>query len=105
MKYQQFRNNNQVFFTQWSRKNYAIFASLHQCVKIVRSSIDICISALSKNKNILKLNAEVLNEGISESDSEQTENVISNGLSLLFIKLGLLKLNESTDSSELKYGI
>jgi hypothetical protein len=42
-------SKKQIVFSQWSRKRYAIFASLGKVVKIARVSVDICNKALKKS--------------------------------------------------------
>jgi hypothetical protein len=43
-----YKKNKIIVFTQWSRKNYAIFASLGKLIKIGQVSADICKLALKK---------------------------------------------------------
>ncbi len=38
-----------LVFSQWSRKNYAVFASLGKVVTIAHVSVDICNCSLKKN--------------------------------------------------------
>ena len=40
--------NNVVIFSQWSRKSYAVFATLKRVISIAHLSIDLCHSALLK---------------------------------------------------------
>ena len=43
--------NRVLTFSQWSRKNYAIFVSLKKVIKIARLSVDLCVTALLKGKS------------------------------------------------------
>ena len=45
-----------VVFSQWSRKSYAIFASLGKVIKIAHISADIADRALNKSAQSLSLN-------------------------------------------------
>lgn len=45
-------NNKSVVFSRWTRKNYAIYASLHKVVLIAQLTIDVCKSAILKS-NVL----------------------------------------------------
>ena len=49
-----------IRFRCWNRKGYAIFRSLHRHVTIGRVCKSIADSALKKDKNTLKTDAEVL---------------------------------------------
>jgi hypothetical protein len=44
-------NKNVLVFSQWSRKTYAIFASLKRVVNIAHLNIDLCESALLKSSS------------------------------------------------------
>jgi hypothetical protein len=44
-----YKTNKVIVFSQWSRKNYAIFASLGKLIKIGRVSADISQLALQKS--------------------------------------------------------
>lgn len=57
---------NIVVFSQWSRKGYAIFASLKSVVKIGCLTIDLCESALSKSSSSIQF---VRTDGIDENES------------------------------------
>lgn len=43
-------SNKVLTFSQWSRKNYAIFASLGKVVKIAHLSVDLCVSSILKSQ-------------------------------------------------------
>lgn len=91
--------NNTLVFSKWSRKNYAIFASLSKVVKIARVSVDICISSLTKNKSILRFLKQENQLLISELDAEEKNQLNSDWLSILLFELGLIKLDEPCGSS------
>jgi hypothetical protein len=55
MKNKLYRQPKIVIFSKWSGKNYAIFNSLDKIVNIARLSIDMCLSSLRKNSNVINL--------------------------------------------------
>ncbi len=59
-----------LVFSKWSRKNYAIFASLKRVVKIARLSVDICSSSLKKNASSILV---ILNNIVEEIKPEEDE--------------------------------
>ena len=69
--------HNQVVFSQWSRKSYAIFASLHRVVKIARLSIDVCNSALLKTISGIQFFMDYLmdieNQDVESDDLDAVE--------------------------------
>ncbi len=61
-----------LIFSQWSRKNYAIFASLRKVVKISSLSVDICNSSLRKNISIQSTqDFEALYSGTEKEQEEK----------------------------------
>lgn len=68
-----------VVFSQWSRKGYAIFASLKSVVKIGCLTIDLCESALSKSSSSIQFVSTVgcdENESMDPNSSELVINPI-----------------------------
>ena len=55
MKQNRTIRNQQIVFSRWSRKSYAIFCSLGKTVKIARLSIDICRMAMMKSAVLKEL--------------------------------------------------
>ena len=53
MKHQSNKQRKVILFSRWSRKSYAVFASLHKVVNIMRLTVDICMSSFAKNKTII----------------------------------------------------
>ncbi len=63
------KNTDVIVFSRWSRKSYAIFASLKKVVCIARLSIDICKSSLLKNSAVIcLLNLIMADEKAKEND-------------------------------------
>ncbi len=61
-------NTNILVFSKWSRKSYAIFASLHKVVIIAQLSVDICRTSLLKNRAVISLLNWVVNKGEKIND-------------------------------------
>lgn len=95
MRYQYKISNNAVVFSKWTRKSYAIFASLNRVINIARLSIDICVASFGKIQAMLRL----LNQGIgidaNESDSPEREEELSEWIMRLLLKSGITEINES----------
>lgn len=74
---------NKLVFSKWSRKSYAVFASLGRVVKIAQLKVDICNQAIKKNINIItefiqKLNKQL--ELFADELIEQLESLLLEGL-------------------------
>ncbi len=70
MKFNKKISLKSLVFSKWSRKNYAIFASLKKVVKIARLSVDICASSLKKNASSIIV---ILNNIAEEIKPEEDE--------------------------------
>lgn len=57
MKKAGYTSRKLLVFSQWSRKSYAIFASLGKVVKIACVSADICNNALKKSSSVTGLSS------------------------------------------------
>lgn len=59
-----------VFFSKWSRKAYAIFASLGKDIKICRISVMMCKTSILKLKNfaIYIFGDQLISENYSQDD-------------------------------------
>ncbi|OQY04141.1 MAG: hypothetical protein B6I20_03635 [Bacteroidetes bacterium 4572_117] len=90
MKYQFKKLDKVVVFSKLTRKNYAIFASLHKVVNIVRLSVDICISSLSKNKSILHLFNQETSMDIQEEFSLDKDAILTKYYKELLFSLVLI---------------
>ena len=71
--------NKIIHFHQWSRKAYAVFASIGINVKICRLSVNMCEQALLKLDNIIGMSALFL--AFNEEEEELDEAIID-GLEL-----------------------
>lgn len=101
MKYQNKKSNNSIVFSKWTRKNYAIFVSLHKVIKIARLSIEICISFFRKNQSVLCLLNQGTSIDISENDSKEKETLFSEWFMVLLLELGLITIDESYSLTDL----
>ena len=95
MKHHNQKSNNAVVFSQWTRKTYAIFASLKKIVNIVRLSIDTCFALLFKNKFILSMLNFNTKADSSESETKDNKNYMPQWFTILLLDLGILSFDES----------
>lgn len=72
MKYS-FSQKKTVVFSKWSRKKFAIFASLGKLVKIGRVSADICDKALQKTSELTGLSNKT--ESIKKGQTDTLEDI------------------------------
>jgi hypothetical protein len=70
-------DSNRIVFFQWSRKNYAIFASLQKVVNIAQLSVDICKTSLLKSNTLISLFNLSADDNIKEKDT-LLEEIIDN---------------------------
>lgn len=98
------RNANVVVFSQWSRKAYAVFASLKKVIRIAGLSVDICQSSLLKSSAYLRILAyEEKNDFQEDSEipDDQTQLLLGMWPVLPVFELvpyngvGLLKLDRN----------
>ncbi len=95
-QYQRSKNIKTIVFSQWSRKDYSIFASLNKVVKIVRLSIDVFKSLKDK------IVGSLLNKDITQqkyvTDTEQDEILFPDWvkilISFLFFEVIAIKTTE-----------
>jgi hypothetical protein len=69
-------NTNILVFSKWSRKSYAIFASLHKVVVIAQLSVDLCRASLLKNQVAISL----LNWS-NNGEEEKADDIVPDDLS------------------------
>lgn len=92
MKNKRIVKSKGIVFSCWSRKNYAIFASLKRIVKIAFLSVDICIKALAKNALMLSFRDLVFVSDITEYFIEEQTS-----------ELEILKINIVLESCKSEY--
>ena len=68
--------NTILVFSRWTRKNYAIFASLHKAINIARLSVSICKYSFSKSQILLRLASRGLGIDTTENDFEEKRYII-----------------------------
>ncbi len=90
--------NHALLFRQWSRNNYAVFASLGKEVNIGHIDIDICDKALEKDKKKREVGIKIKESYCCESDEfeESVSEIINNEKALL---LSTLNTDESSRNS------
>ncbi|MBI9065828.1 MAG: hypothetical protein JEZ09_00970 [Salinivirgaceae bacterium] len=71
MQQKNYISKKSLTFSKWSRKGYAVFASLGKVVKIGQLNVEICKQAIKKNTNLLiefvLLEKDKLNQKTDES--------------------------------------
>ena len=87
-----------LVFSKWTRKSYAIFASLGKLVTIAHLSIDICKSFFTQKKNILSL--LTTNSEESENRDVEKDSLIWEWLEKLMLEMGIISLDEAYYSTE-----
>lgn len=71
------RSQKTVFFTQWSRKSYAVMASLGSYIQISRLSVDICKQATLKLGGFLLLNlVELITDDYDIENDDLLEEIL-----------------------------
>jgi hypothetical protein len=103
MKYQHKINQRSIVFSKWTRKSYAVFASLGKLVSIAHLSFDICMSFFSKKKN--RLNVLKNNTELVENEDIETEAFFSEWFEKLLIELGIINIDETYNSTKLNIRI
>jgi len=83
MNQQQHIQRNSLIFARWSRKNFAIFASLGKVVKITRLTVEICDASLRKSVNLLPLFLHDLKLIEDQNDELETELNLEKALEVL----------------------
>ena len=77
-------------FLKWSRKGYAIFASLKKIINIGRLTVDLCCTAQLKNQNLINL---LTVDEFEERNEEQTDNEEKVGIVELLLQNYILNTN------------
>ena len=95
------RSREVVVFSGWSRKAYAIFASLKKVVRIARLSIDICLMSLLKNPSVVQF-MDIFNT--EKDEPEELEIEQESDLLLLAAVLPVVSKSDvlSSDNEDIK---
>ncbi len=75
--------NTILVFSRWTRKSYAIFASLHKAINIARLSVSICKYSFSKNQILLRLTSRGLGIDTTENNFEEKAILFSKWTTVL----------------------
>jgi hypothetical protein len=84
MKSRVFISQKQVVFSQWSRKRYAVFASLKKQVKIGHLSVDLCNASLKKSVDLI---LQIFRCPAGDEDLDQQQEKCTEALSVLMMFL------------------
>lgn len=87
-----------IVFSQWSRKSYAVFASLKKVVRIARLSIDICLSSLLNVPAVICLLSLLVNSAEEDDNTAIDEQYVNLQLSLAVMPL--ISTHKETYSSD-----
>jgi hypothetical protein len=76
-----------LVFSQWSGKNYAVFASLGRVVNIASLTIDICVQSIKKTLSVIGsfIDAEEIEESVSGEYGKDIQEIIQ-------VELGTIQL-------------
>lgn len=92
-------NTDVIVFSRWSRKSYAIFASLKKVVCIARLSIDICISSLLKNPTAIYL-LNLISAEENERDKNESDEYVGD---LMFLSTLMPLIANDNENYQEKY--
>ncbi|MBX2844275.1 MAG: hypothetical protein KTR26_21085, partial [Flammeovirgaceae bacterium] len=86
-----------VVFSRWTRKSYAVFASLNKVINISRLAVEICVTSFCKIPSVLRFtNQETQKEGdFTALDLDEESSAFSLWLIELFVSAGLIKIDFS----------
>lgn len=76
-----------LVFSQWSGKNYAVFASLGRVVNIAALTIDICVQSIKKTLSVIGsfIDTEEIEESVSGEYGKDIQEIIQ-------VELGTIQL-------------
>jgi hypothetical protein len=87
--------NQSLFFRQWSRKSYAIFASLGKEVQIGHIDVGICEKAIDKNNTERSFKKDCTDSLLNETDDLDELTLVNTDLQLM----SLLSITSNSDES------
>jgi hypothetical protein len=87
-------SNYRLVFRKWSRKNYAVFASLKQEVHIGHLSFSICASLVSRGKSLISFESRRFGIALDEIESGIAERLRLSNMALYLPVLALVSLTE-----------
>jgi len=84
MKDIKYIQNSRIVFSQWSGKNYAVFASLGKVVNIAVLSVDICVQAVKKCSSVINslLDTEYIRESVLEEYIDEINEILRDWIEL-----------------------
>lgn len=87
---------SRLIFRKWSRKSYAVFASLKKEVQIGHLSLSICESLVSRGKSFVSFDSRMLFSASTNKQQNLAESLRSNNLSSYLVVLGLVSMTPAT---------
>ncbi len=87
--------NSSIVFRQWSRKSYAIFASLGKEVKIGHLNEGVCEKAIDKNKTKKSSKEDWNNFSLIETDDPDELMLVNTDLQLITLISETINSDES----------
>ncbi len=87
--------NQSLIFNQWSRKSYAVFASLGKEVQIGHIDGEICEKAIEKNNTKRSFKKDWIDSSIAETDDPDELILVNADLQLM----SLLSITSNSDES------
>lgn len=83
---------SRLVFRKWSRKSYAVFASLQKEVQIGHLSFSICESLVSRGKSFVSFDSRMLFSASTNKQQNLAESLRLNDLSSYLVVLGLVSM-------------
>lgn len=94
MKDQKNKSKYNLVFSEWKRKDYAVFASLHKVIKIAHLSVDICIASLSGNKSVIRVPDQLNGSSANEKELYQEKEGLPDWLTGLLLTFDLITIGK-----------
>jgi len=82
----------EMVFSKWTRKSYAVFASLYKVTRIAQVSVDICLASLRKNASVLSWLCRDCGLAFDD-EADKDEDVAPEWLLLEMLGLGVVELD------------
>ncbi|MDP3431926.1 MAG: hypothetical protein Q8T04_03035 [Bacteroidota bacterium] len=94
MKDQKNKSKYNLVFSEWKRKDYAVFASLHKVIKIAHLSVDICIASLRGNKSVIRVHDQLSGSSANEKELYQEKEGLPDWLTGLLLKFDIITIEK-----------
>ncbi len=84
----------QIVFRKWSRKSYAVFASLQREVQIGHLSFSICASLVSRGKSLISFESRRFGMTLNDIELGIAERLRLSNMALYLPILAMVSLND-----------